>query len=330
MSSSAASGSSRITDPEETVARALQGDRRSQARLISAVEERSEAAEAIGRRLAPLAGSAHIVGITGAPGVGKSTTTSALVGLWRKQGLRVAVVAIDPSSPFTGGALLGDRVRMTEHSTDRDVFIRSMAARGQLGGLSAATPGAIRVLDACGFDVVVVETVGVGQNEVDVVRFADTVLILMAPGMGDRIQANKAGLLEIGDVIAVNKSDRPGASAARRELRAMISAKPVSPGDWRPPVLGISATDGKGLSELVDAIAEHYTATAASGQLAVRRAARAAAEVSSLAEEAFMGRIDANSEKLKELATRVTGGELDPYTAAHTLLTEIGLEREMR
>ncbi|MAT61839.1 MAG: methylmalonyl Co-A mutase-associated GTPase MeaB [Micrococcales bacterium] len=319
-----------MTDPEETVARALQGDRRSQARLISAVEERSEAAEIIGRQLAPLAGSAHIVGITGAPGVGKSTTTSALVGHWRERGLRVAVVAIDPSSPFTGGALLGDRVRMTEHSTDRNVFIRSMAARGQLGGLSAATPGAIRVLDACGFDIVVVETVGVGQNEVDVVRFADTVLILMAPGMGDRIQANKAGLLEIGDVIAVNKSDRPGAAAAQRELRAMISAKPLAAGDWRPPVLGISAADGSGLPELVETLAEHQEVTAASGHLAARRAARASAEVASLAEEAFMGRISANGERLKTLATQVTGGQLDPYAAAHTLLAEIGLERENR
>ena len=322
--------SSRVADPQETLDRALTGDRRSLARLISAVEERSDAAVAIGRRLAPLAGTAHVVGITGAPGVGKSTTTSALVSLWRSQGHRVAVVAIDPSSPFTGGALLGDRIRMTEHSTDPDVFIRSMAARGQLGGLSAATPGAIRVLDACGFDIVVVETVGVGQNEVDVVRFADTVLIAMAPGMGDRIQANKAGLLEIGDVIAVNKSDRPGADATRRELRAMISAKPLPDGEWRPPVLGITAAEGVGIDKLAAALADHHQTAIDSGQLAVRRAARTSAEITSLAEESVAQRIADRRDNLAGLSAQVLSGELDPYAAADLLLADIGVTGEGR
>ncbi|MCH9719585.1 MAG: methylmalonyl Co-A mutase-associated GTPase MeaB [Actinomycetia bacterium] len=322
--------SSRVVDPRETLDRALTGDRRSLARLISAVEERSDAAVAIGRRLAPLAGTAHVVGITGAPGVGKSTTTSALVSLWRSRGHRVAVVAIDPSSPFTGGALLGDRIRMTEHSTDPEVFIRSMAARGQLGGLSAATPGAIRVLDACGFDIVVVETVGVGQNEVDVVRFADTVLIAMAPGMGDRIQANKAGLLEIGDVIAVNKSDRPGADATRRELRAMISAKPLHEGEWRPPVLGITAAEGVGIDKLATALADHHQTAMDSGQLAVRRAARTSAEITSLAEESVAQRIADRRGDLAGLSAQVLSGELDPYAAADQLLADIGVTGEGR
>lgn len=315
----------RAVDPAEAVAGALAGDRRYQARLISAVEERSDAAAAIGRLLAGKGGRAHVVGITGAPGVGKSTTTSALVALWRRRGLRVAVVAIDPSSPFTGGALLGDRVRMTEHTTDPDVFIRSMAARGQLGGLSAATPAAVRILDACGYDVVVIETVGVGQNEVDVVRHADTVLILMAPGMGDRIQANKAGLLEIGDVIAVNKSDRPGAPATKRELRAMVSAKPVAADAWRPPVLGVTAAEGDGIEALADVLDEHFAAARASGELRRRRSARAAAEVASLAEEEFGRRISLRRSTLTELAQRVGDGRLDPNSAAEQLLVEIGL-----
>ncbi len=278
----------------------------------------------IGRRFVPLAGSAQVVGITGAPGVGKSTTTSALVGAWRARGLRVAVVAIDPSSPFTGGALLGDRIRMTEHSTDEGVFIRSMAARGQLGGLAAAAPAAVRICDGCGFDIVVLETVGVGQSEVDVVRYADTVLILMAPGMGDRIQANKAGLLEVADIIAVNKSDRPGAAATRRELRAMVSAKPLPPGSWRPPVMGVTAADGSGIEELVDMIAGHHAAAAESGELRRRRAERAAAEVSSLAEEAFAARVAEHADSLADLAEQVSDGTLDPYTAADRLLAALG------
>jgi LAO/AO transport system kinase len=320
----------RALDPAAAVGRARQGDRRSLARLITAVEDRSDAAVEVGRRFAPLAGGAHVVGITGAPGVGKSTTTSALIAEWRRRGRTVGVIAIDPSSPFTGGALLGDRIRMAEHSTDPGVFIRSMAARGQLGGLSAATPGAVRVLDGCGFDIVVVETVGVGQNEVDVVRYADTVLILMAPGMGDRIQANKAGLLEVGDIIAVNKSDRPGAPATRRELRAMISNKPLPAGTWRPPVLGITAADGTGIGDLVDTVDQHRAAALESGDLQQRRTARAAAEVSSLAEEEVAQRIHRRSSTLMGLAGQVGDGSLDPHAAADRLLADIGLPQEER
>jgi LAO/AO transport system kinase len=311
----------RTLDPPQAVARARAGDRLALGRLISAVEERSDTAAAINAEL-PV-GHAHVVGITGAPGVGKSTTTAALIERWRQQGLTVAVLAVDPSSPFTGGALLGDRVRMGAHSTDPGVFIRSMAARGQLGGLSAAAPAAVRVLAGCGFDIVLVETVGVGQSEVDIVRYADTVVILQAPGMGDRIQATKAGLMEIGDVLVVNKSDRPGASATKRELLAMVSAKPVARGDWRPPVLPITATTGAGMDELIGAIAEHRTAAEASGAAAQRRRARVAAEIRSLALGEMDNRIDTAADLLGRLTGEVLAGSTDARAAADLLLTEL-------
>src|SRR5690349_16192681 len=187
--------------------------------------------------LAPYAGHAQIVGITGSPGVGKSTSTSALVGELRRAGRRVGVLAVDPSSPFSGGALLGDRVRMQEHALDRDVYIRSMATRGHLGGLAVATPQALRAFDAAGFDTVIVETVGVGQSELEVAQTADPVLVLLAPGMGDGIQAAKAGILEIGDIFVVNKSDRDGAQALVRELRTMIALAQREPEDWKPPIV---------------------------------------------------------------------------------------------
>ena len=200
--------------------------------------------------LAPHTGRAQVIGLTGAPGVGKSTSTTALVRAFRERGLRVGVLAVDPSSPFSGGALLGDRIRMSEHATDPGVFIRSMASRGHLGGLSWATPQAIRVLDGAGCDVVVVETVGVGQSEVEVAALADTTVVLLAPGMGDGIQAAKAGILEVGDVFVVNKADRDGADATVRDLRHMISlGDRTEPGLWRPPVVKTVAAQGLGRSE---------------------------------------------------------------------------------
>jgi len=207
----------------DLVARAREGQPRAVARLISYVEDGAPVMREVTAALAPYAGRAHVVGLTGSPGVGKSTTTSALVAEYRARGLRVGVLAVDPSSPFSGGALLGDRVRMQEHATDPGVFIRSMASRGHLGGLAWATPQAVRVLDAAGFDVVIVETVGVGQSEVEVAGAADTTLVLLAPGMGDGVQAAKAGILEIGDIFVVNKADRDGAEATLRELRHMIT-----------------------------------------------------------------------------------------------------------
>lgn len=306
----------RTLDPAEAVARARTGDRLALSRLITAVEERTAAAEEVGRLVPP--GPAHVVGITGSPGVGKSTTTAALIEEWRARGATVAVVAVDPSSPFTGGALLGDRVRMEVHGTDPGVFIRSMAARGQLGGLAAATPAAVRLLSGLGFDIVVVETVGVGQSEVDIVRYADTVLILQAPGMGDRIQATKAGLLEIADVFAVNKSDRPGAALTKRELLAMVAAKPIPADGWRPPVLPVVATTGEGIAELADALADHARWGRASGAAAARRTDRALAEIRALAAEQLQQRID--EDELAALAQQVAAGHLAAPAAARRLL----------
>src|SRR5258705_2743286 len=221
----------------ELVERARGGDARSVARLISLVEDESPLLREVMAALAPYAGRAHIVGITGSPGVGKSTSTSALVSAYRSAGKRVGVLAVDPSSPFSGGALLGDRVRMQDHATDTGVFIRSMASRGHLGGLAWTTPQALRVLDAAGFDIVLVETVGVGQSEVEIAGMADTTLVLLAPGMGDGIQAAKAGILEIGDLYVVNKADRDGADQVRRDLRSMLALAPAAEGAWKPPIV---------------------------------------------------------------------------------------------
>src|SRR5690348_10182697 len=218
--------------------------------------------------LAPISGGAHIVGITGSPGVGKSTSTNALVAAFRKQGKRIGILAVDPSSPFSGGALLGDRIRMQDHALDPEVYIRSMASRGHLGGLSFTTPQAIRVLDAAGCDVVLVETVGVGQSEVEIAGLADTSVVLLAPGMGDGIQAAKAGILEIGDVFVVNKADRDGADATVRDLRHMISlGDRTEPNLWRPPVLKTVAQLGQGVDDVIEAIEKHTAWMEESGAL---------------------------------------------------------------
>jgi LAO/AO transport system kinase len=277
------------------------------------------------KALAPHTGNAQIVGITGSPGVGKSTCTSALVTGLRKEGRRVGVLAVDPSSPFSGGALLGDRVRMQDHALDPDVFIRSMASRGHLGGLAWTTPQALRVLDAAGCDVVLVETVGVGQSEVEIAGLADTTLVLLAPGMGDGIQAAKAGILEIGDIYVVNKADRDGADQVRRDLRSMLALAdrpdPAEPA-WKPPIVKTVASRGEGLDEVAAEIAKHHAWLGSSGELAARRTRRARDEVEAIAVTALRerwGDVHGRSE-LDDLAAAVAAGDTDPYAAADELL----------
>jgi LAO/AO transport system kinase len=275
--------------------------------------------------LAPHTGHALIVGITGAPGVGKSTSTSALVGELRKAGRRVGVLAVDPSSPFSGGALLGDRVRMQDHALDREVYIRSMASRGHLGGLAWSTPQATRVLDAAGCDVVLIETVGVGQSEVEVAGLADTTLVLLSPGMGDGIQAAKAGILEIGDLYVINKADRDGADTLRRDLRSMLALVERAEGDWRPPIVKTIASRADGLDEVVAEIERHHDWLQSSGELAVRRTRRARGEIEAIALTALRrrwGDVHGRSE-LDDLAAQVAAGASDPYAAAETLLAEL-------
>lgn len=308
----------------DLVSAAVDGQPRALARLLSLVEDASPDLPAVMALLAPRSADAWVVGVTGAPGVGKSTTTSALVGHWRAVGLRVGVLAVDPSSPFSGGALLGDRVRMQDHATDPGVFIRSMASRGHLGGLAATTPQAVRVLDAAGFEVVVVETVGVGQSEVEVAALADTTLVLLAPGMGDGVQAAKAGILEVGDVFAVNKADRDGAAATVRELRHVLRLAPA--GDWQPPVVPTVAATGQGLDELAGALQAHRAAMDASGGRVRRRRARAAEEVTALVVAGLRTALVTGPGRalLESLADRVAAGQLDPYAAAAQLAAAVG------
>jgi LAO/AO transport system kinase len=290
------------------------------------VEENDPALPEVAAALAPFTGNAQVIGLTGSPGVGKSTTTNELVRELRKNGHRVGVLAVDPSSPFTGGAILGDRVRMQDHATDPGVYIRSMSSRGHLGGLAAATPQAVRVLDGAGCDVVLVETVGVGQAEVEIASLADTTLVLLAPGMGDAIQAVKAGILEVADVFVVNKADRDGADATYHDIQGMISLGERAPGQWRPPVLRAVAAKGEGIDGIVAAIEKHRNWLVETGSLTVRRETRAAAEIEAIA----LGKIRSQMGSLRSgttlpaLAASVAAGETDPYRAAEALLAELG------
>jgi LAO/AO transport system kinase len=297
--------------------RARAGDHRALARLLSLVEDESPQVRIVIKELLPSTGAARIIGLTGAPGVGKSTVTGALVGAYRAAGKRVAVLAVDPTSPFTGGALLGDRVRMQEHATDDQVFIRSMASRGHLGGLAASTPQAIRVLDAAGFELIIIETVGVGQAEVAIASLADSVVVLLAPGMGDAIQAAKAGILEVADVFVVNKADKPDSQQVVRDLRNMIA---LAHQEWKPPIVSTIAMKGEGLGELVERLDEHWAWLNSTSNLEKRRQGRAREEITALAFTALRGRLAANG--LDTLARRVAGGTLDPFTAAEELLSQ--------
>jgi len=299
--------------------KARAGDIRSVARLISLVEDESPRVRSVIKDLLPETGGARIIGLTGAPGVGKSTVTGALLSALRAAGRRVAVLAVDPTSPFTGGALLGDRIRMQEHATDDQVFIRSMASRGHLGGLAASTPQAIRVLDAAGFELILIETVGVGQAEVAIASLADSLLVLLAPGMGDAIQAAKAGILEVADLFVVNKADKPDAQQVVRDLRNMIALAQHGQDDWKPPIVSTVAVKGEGIEELVSRLDQHWSWLNSAGELKRRRQARAREELAALAFAALRGRLAAS--RLDELARQVADGTLDPFTAADELLS---------
>jgi LAO/AO transport system kinase len=306
------------------LADARDGQPRAVGRLISLVENQAAELPLLMRELAPATGRAQVIGLTGSPGVGKSTTITALLGALRQRGDRVGVLAVDPSSPFSGGALLGDRVRMQQHALDPEVFIRSMATRGHLGGLAAATSQALRVYDAAGCDTVLVETVGVGQSEVEVSGVADCTVVLLAPGAGDGIQAAKAGILEIGDVFVVNKSDREGAHAVVRDLRTMTALDPRVDGEWRPPIVSLVATTGEGIGDLLAALDRFRAEAEAAGRWPARRLLRARHEVETLALAELQRefRLDSGTE-LEELATAVRDGQLDPFTAAARLLESL-------
>jgi LAO/AO transport system kinase len=308
------------------VERARAGEARAVARLISLVEDESPLLREVMAALAPHTGNAQVIGITGSPGVGKSTSTNALVSELRASGKRVGVLAVDPSSPFSGGALLGDRVRMQDHALDRDVYIRSMASRGHLGGLAWTTPQALRVLDAAGCDVILVETVGVGQSEVEIAGLADTTMVLMAPGMGDGIQAAKAGILEIADVFVVNKADRDGAENTVRDLKNMLAlgGRHSEPGAWRPQIVKTVASRGEGVDDLLAAVDKHADWLASAGEADRRRRERAAREIEAIAVTALRERFGEwhGGAGLDKLAAQVVTGETDPYAAADTLLAE--------
>ncbi|MEX0991491.1 MAG: methylmalonyl Co-A mutase-associated GTPase MeaB [Actinomycetota bacterium] len=306
-----------MSTPELTE-QVLAGDRRAVARAISMVEDGSDELSELSAGLFPHTGNAHTVGLTGAPGVGKSSLAEHLVRTAREHDRTVAVLAIDPTSPFTGGALLGDRLRMQTHATDPGVFIRSMATRGHLGGMSLAAPEAVRILDASGKDLVVVETVGVGQVEVDIATAADTTLVVVQPGMGDSIQAAKAGILEIADIFVVNKADRDGVQKAVSDLETMIDMGPEP--DWRPPVVATSTVSGEGIEDLWNAIANHLTYLDDGGLLGERRAGRLLAEVEEMVSQRMKERVTALLEQNESLVADLKARRIDPYGAAGILL----------
>jgi len=316
----------RSRDPKELFDAATAGDRASLARLLSLIERGGEDARTVGRLSYPKSGSAYTVGLTGAPGAGKSTLTSAVIGHLRSVEIEVAVVAIDPSSPFTGGAILGDRVRMQDHATDPGVFIRSMATRGHLGGLSLATPEAIRLLDAVGRRWVLVETVGVGQVEVEIAGKADTTVVVLNPGWGDSVQANKAGLMEIADVFVINKADRKGVEETRRDIEQMLDLSDLSHDAWRPPIVPTVGSTGQGVSDLWDTVLAHRAHAEASGQLAERRAFRMREEL----REIVARRLEAKAreictgERWDELQDEVLSHVTDPWSAADEMLRAVG------
>jgi len=315
-----------VRGPADLFAAAGNGDRAAKARLLSLVERGGEAAREVGRLAAPLAGDAYTIGLTGAPGSGKSTLTSALIAHLRSRGEEVAVLAVDPSSPFTGGAILGDRVRMQDHATDAGVFIRSMATRGHLGGLSLATPEAIRLLDALGHCWILVETVGVGQVEVEVAGKADTTVVVVNPGWGDSVQANKAGLMEVADVFVINKADRPGVQETRRDLQQMLElsgegAEAANAG-WQVPIIATVASSGESVDHLWDVILAHRDHAASTGVLERRRRYRLGEELREIVARRLEQRARdlCTGERWDALTDDVQSGALDPWSAADVML----------
>ena len=294
------------------------GDSRALAKAISLVEREDSEAEAILAELYASTGRARIIGITGSPGAGKSTLVAALAKHYRKQQKRIGIVAVDPTSPFSGGAILGDRIRMAELYTDRGVFIRSMATRGFMGGLARATNDAVDLLDAAGFDIVLVETVGVGQDEVDVIRTVQTNVVVLVPGMGDDIQAIKAGLMEIGDIFVVNKADRPGADRTVNDVTVMMSLAEEH-GAWIPPIVKSVALRGEGIAELDEALQKHLEFLRESGELDRRNRERVRIRIETLLKEKFMGRLP----DYEKILDDVVGKRNDPHHAAENILNEI-------
>jgi LAO/AO transport system kinase len=311
--------------PAELFADALEGDRSALARLLSLIERGEDEAREVGRLAYSRSGEGYTVGLTGAPGAGKSTLTSALIGHLRSLDLEIAVLAIDPSSPFTGGAILGDRVRMQDHATDPGVFIRSMATRGHLGGLSLATPEAVRVLDAIGRKWVLVETVGVGQVEVEVAGKADTTVVVVNPGWGDSVQANKAGLMEIADIFVVNKADRKGVEETQRDLMQMLDLGAMPHDAWRPPIIPAVGTTGQGVTDIWDAVLAHRSASEASGELERRRTFRLREELREIIANRLGRRARAicTGDRWDELTDQVVARTTDPWTAADEMLSAV-------
>ncbi len=304
----------------------LQGDTRAAARLMRDIDDQMPQAVLALKRLHPHLGRAAVLGVTGSPGVGKSTLTDALVTRYRRTGETVGVVAVDPTSPFSGGAILGDRIRMQRHATDDGVFIRSLATRGAFGGLTSSTRGVVAVMDAMGKDRILVETVGVGQDEVDIARMADTTVIVLAPGMGDDIQAIKAGILEVGDIFVVNKMDREGAARTEAELKTMLAMRDETEreSDWDPPVLLTNAVEGRGLTRLIEAVARHRELLLADGQrrLQQRRTARARMELVNLIQDRALQEMYhrlGGQEQLDRLAQVIAEGRRDPYSVCEEL-----------
>lgn len=305
---------------------ACQGDRAALARLLSLIERGGEQGREVGRLAYPRSGKGYLVGLTGAPGAGKSTLTSAIISQLRASDVELAVLAIDPSSPFTGGAILGDRVRMQDHATDPGVFIRSMASRGHLGGLALATPEAARLLDAVGRPWTFIETVGVGQVEVEIAGKADTTVVVVNPGWGDAVQANKAGLMEIADVFVINKADRNGVAETRRDLEQMLELSDIAADAWRPPILPVVATTNEGVAELWAAVVDHRATIEASGELERRRELRLAQELRDIVARRLelRARQLATGARWDRLEADVAAHRLDPWTAADEMLDGIG------